>query len=408
MCMFAIFVFTISSILSYLLFTNIYNAEIDVAPSGLIQLGDSYDQEEGIYAFFEQPNSLEVLKNVYSVLTSNNEYAYYEIMDNYVEYTGHYSLSPEFLVNQDNCNNATTGTALTPLLSLQLSKDVINDFGLCDRIIEGRKFEKEDFNLQGNKQVSVILGYNYKSYFNLGDSFNFNYLGANFNCRIIGFLDIITQLNVEELKYNLDDYIILPAFNECSLDDNDFEKILYSLKNSCYLKYTNAEQITQINEFVKSIRKNESYHIESYVLNPDNQLKMKFSIFNSFLYGNNIFLNLFIALVITVILLCRIVMLEKRFLKRSIEKNRTTSDVYYLQKYTKITVLFWLELIISYFIASFIYGIIFIGTDLKFLIQCSRCVAFLIFVAIATIYVICLKQQFHKTIMNIEDLNHDR
>ena len=57
MCMFAIFVFTISSILSYLLFTNIYNAEIDVAPSGLIQLGDSYDQEEGIYAFFEQPNS---------------------------------------------------------------------------------------------------------------------------------------------------------------------------------------------------------------------------------------------------------------------------------------------------------------------------------------------------------------
>ena len=78
-------------------------------------------------------------------------------------------------------------------------------------ILEGRKFNTKDFENKNN--LPVILGYNFKEKFKLGESINLE--GKNYN--IVGFLNKNTTFLqegnsfIEKLK-KLDDFFIIPIF----------------------------------------------------------------------------------------------------------------------------------------------------------------------------------------------------
>jgi len=86
-------------------------------------------------------------------------------------------------------------------------------FGL--RTDEGEDFDKDSFMLENaNDKVPIILGSNYRDYFNIGDTIDITYGVFDFSCEVIGILEDNTEtpdfVNMYQESNNIDDYIIFP------------------------------------------------------------------------------------------------------------------------------------------------------------------------------------------------------
>lgn len=96
--------------------------------------------------------------------------------------------------------------------SIQMSRNLKETFNL--EMDLGNYFSKDDFILKEKPYCNVILGYEYKDYFNVDDNIKAEYLGREFNFRVIGFLKKDTNIVRNNNVINLDRYICMPAFTE--------------------------------------------------------------------------------------------------------------------------------------------------------------------------------------------------
>ncbi|MCR5777720.1 MAG: hypothetical protein K6G84_09950 [Lachnospiraceae bacterium] len=78
-------------------------------------------------------------------------------------------------------------------------------------LYSGSNFTKQDFIYDDKNRISVILGYNYKNFYNIGDCFECDYLYNHYNFRIVGFLKKDSFLELDD-NLCLDDYIVMPFF----------------------------------------------------------------------------------------------------------------------------------------------------------------------------------------------------
>lgn len=120
----------------------------------------------------------------------------------------------------------------------------VKGFWIGDNVIEyfklgigeGRKFEKEEFILNPNKPIPIILGSNYASEYDVGDSLFVCFVFSESEATIIGFLDEDSNVYYHDEYINLDNYVIMPVFQN---DDYEGKEIynfsvnhFYTLRNS--------------------------------------------------------------------------------------------------------------------------------------------------------------------------------
>lgn len=250
--------------------------------NGVISIRDNYNGKGNnlnIREFLNQENSLEKLIGLYTELSSNDSYVYYEIMDQVFEYVGENDIPSSMLVDKDLANQKIEGEYYTPLKALQVSEKVYNIFNVRDNLLNGIGFQSDDYIIGDTNTIPVLLGHNYLEIFDIGDEFVISYLGSvDFSCKVIGFLKSGTNIGFNNVTYLLDDYILVPALNlsEKSVADREFCGILYSLKTTSMIPYNG---IDDYNKIVLSLEKsfqdnNLDYKIQSDYIKLESKINL--------------------------------------------------------------------------------------------------------------------------------------
>lgn len=102
--------------------------------------------------------------------------------------------------------------------AVQLSQCAFQEFDL--NISEGRTFTAEDYILREGKNVPVLLGNEYKSVLDIGDTLYGMHSGGRMIFEVIGFLELDTIGPVGMSFDSLDRYVILPAYTKFDLPSN--------------------------------------------------------------------------------------------------------------------------------------------------------------------------------------------
>lgn len=161
-----------------------------------------------IYSIQHESNPLD--KNIYNfqklyhTLVENDEIRYYELYLQDLENTYHDS---KFF-------SEVTGEMepfCKAICCIQISANVIERCNL--QVKEGRLFSEQDFFLEEQESIPVLMGSSYEKLYDIGDIFNFQYLYNAYKFEVIGFLDSNSKVDIYGNAINLDNYIIMPSFH---------------------------------------------------------------------------------------------------------------------------------------------------------------------------------------------------
>jgi hypothetical protein len=79
-------------------------------------------------------------------------------------------------------------------------------------IKSGRAFQAKDYIFNPNQKIHVILGSNYSEDYNVGDHIYINFIFAEQEAEIVGFLEEGSNIYYRGAYQNLDRYLIMPMF----------------------------------------------------------------------------------------------------------------------------------------------------------------------------------------------------
>ena len=138
--------------------------------------------------------SLENLKDLYRDLNETFDYVIKSIQ--HLEYVGYYMQSEKFvptmgnssinLKNQRVIDIHGNEIYITPINTAFLGRAIYRNFD--SSIVKGRNFDAEDFEINSPEQeISVILGYNYKGIYDIGDILHLHLHGQGIDFKVIGF-----------------------------------------------------------------------------------------------------------------------------------------------------------------------------------------------------------------------------
>lgn len=277
----------------------------------LIKITDNYDRKgyESFGELMNKPDSIVKLKKMYHDLLSSEILDFYEVSMQPVELIGEYIYSENFLYNDDiNIKNQEIKSengeifCITPLKSIQIGRETFYKLELEKYTMNGIELKQSDFTLTND--IPVILGYNYKEYYSVGDSINALFLSQNMNFVVTGFFNKETSLLFDNNTFSLDDIFLIPLFNfekeAMSYDENYFGIILYSIKNAGYIAYNSAEDYVRC---AKEIERLAKVNQLEYTFLPDSILSMRNENgIEGYVNKNSVLALMFLNLVIFMIL----------------------------------------------------------------------------------------------------------
>lgn len=224
------------------------------------QLSDNYgvNGNPGVMEFFETEKSLEKLKNFNDKLKT--EFDYNELHHQPLVYNDYFENDKEFsyggIINEEIYNEENQeSTYQTKLNTLIIGKTLYNN--LDNDIEDGRNFTVDDFIVDSpNKEISIILGSDYKDIYNIGDKLNLSLHEKELKFKVIGFLKNDVQKFTLQPNENLNKTVIIPFYdiNYAPNDEVDelYQKIYYTQKNGGFIKLEENECI-KIIEDVKNL-----------------------------------------------------------------------------------------------------------------------------------------------------------
>jgi len=189
------------------------------------------------------------------------------------EYSSDVSDHHQVITHKDGVERECTGVK-----GFLIGDYVIDYFNL--ELKEGKVFEANDFVLNSDKPISVILGSNYADEYCVGDKIFVSYLFAEQEAEIIGFLKEGTNVFYRDSYTNLDRYIIVPIFVN---DDCNGEEIYNIPVNYIYSVRTSGVIATRlssadIKEIIESYSKEAGFITPYYVVEYDPTEKVTFGV----------------------------------------------------------------------------------------------------------------------------------
>ncbi|RCX20838.1 hypothetical protein DFR58_10140 [Anaerobacterium chartisolvens] len=226
-------------------------ALVDVCIDIYSGFGDLYKDEGG----------LNRLKMMYKKLASSDLFRYYEIYTQFM-YVLNYDGPPEFKYgydagyDEDNLLDTPKGKVRASRINcVQVSKNCFDIYNM--KLLNGRYFSDKDYLYTSEKPLPVIMGYEYRDYYKIGDVLKGDYIAKKLDLEIVGFLKKDSHIRKGEALLYLDRYIVMPIF-ECTeepsdLDERVFQVRHYANKTSGYLKLMKGTVIGEVPGIINSI-----------------------------------------------------------------------------------------------------------------------------------------------------------
>lgn len=204
--------------------------------------------EDGFVTFSIQHESNPLDKDIQKFID-----LYEELINNQSDNYEYYELYLQYLENDKEDGvffsyETEEFTDACPVINcLQTSENVLEDFHITVR--EGRLFEKDDYLYGGNGEIPILMGSDYADLYQIGDSFQWNYLFEEYTFKVIGFLEKDSSIELAERNVILDTYIVMPAFmTEENVAESNGLKIHYANKTSGIIQFreSNADKFYSI------------------------------------------------------------------------------------------------------------------------------------------------------------------
>ncbi|AAT59551.1 MULTISPECIES: ABC transporter permease [Bacillus cereus group] len=210
----------------------------------IYQLSDQLFNEKEKY-FFSNVAELKKLKNFYHTLLNSKEFLY---LNTTLQHVGvrNFKGDPTFLVGyeegtvRDPYEKAKGSGTFARVKSIQLNQNVFSTFNV--KVQNGVPFEKNDFLFEKGKKVPILLGAEYQSFYNIGDTIYVDYLNRVLEGKVVGILQKNTLFPAREnTEFYADRYIILPEF---IMKEDPIEKEDISFEQKHYLHVVNGQIFT--------------------------------------------------------------------------------------------------------------------------------------------------------------------
>ena len=351
---------------------------------GFLQLLDNYESDNySIWDFLKEDNALNIMNDTYQSIISDNTLDYYEFSDQTLEFIGEYKGDLSLVDGYDESfiNQPIDNYCVTPLKSLQLSEKMMKKFNLDGMLSSGRFFTTDEFVLNKDLSIPVLVGEKYKSLFKLNDTFNAHYLSdGNVKCEIIGFIKEDTKINIVNNTFDLNNYIVFPSFNldfEKMGNNENLYKTLLMLKCEGYLHFNNfTDKIQTINK-LENISINTGFEFNSTYFSHQKQYVTNWEI--------SLTASIVILVIGIIIIICLIVFLLYYFQKQIINKikfkSKKEKTIFKIEVWFISLIIIILTYILSYFLSSLIFSSInysFIFSYIKLYINIFLFIVFVI------------------------------
>lgn len=325
---------------------------------GFFQLLNNYeDADYSIWDFLKEDNSLNILNDTYQSLISDSSLDYYEYSDQVLEFIGKYKGDISLVDGDDksSINQNIDNNYITPLKSVQLSEKMMEKFNLDDMLSSGRFFTSDEFLLDKDLSIPVLVGEKYKSIFKLNDTFDAFYLSdGRVKCKIIGFIKPNVKLDIANSEFNLNNYIVFPFFNldlQRVGNNGDFYKTLLMFKCEGYLHFNNNEEKIQIINKLENISQKTGFEFNTSYLSRQKQTIVNWKI------------SLDVAMVLTVIgliiaigiIIFLLLYLIRKIIKKIVFKSKKEKTLFKIKMWFVFLILIVLNYILAYFLSSLVF-----------------------------------------------------
>ena len=212
-----------------ILFSNVYDSYFELFPVNDSE--DTYrlvDMEESDSSFVKDYEKVVHLKDFYNELGNNSLIEYYEEIEQPVEVD-------EFKATEIFRYGYEEQFESDEIKQILLNYNSWHNNNLCEKIIEGDDLKKSDFVQENYEEIPVILGYEYRDYYNIGDTMDVTLSTDVFgHYKVIGIMNKDTSIWVNDNLVYLDRYIIAPALTiqqePCDYSDLIYQGFLYMQK----------------------------------------------------------------------------------------------------------------------------------------------------------------------------------
>lgn len=212
-----------------ILFSNVYDSYFELFPVNDSE--DTYrlvDMEESVSSFVKDYEKVVHLKDFYNELGNNSLIEYYEEIEQPVEVD-------EFKATEIFRYGYEEQFESDEIKQILLNFNSWHNNNLCEKIIEGDDLKKSDFVQENYEEIPVILGYEYRDYYNIGDTMDVTLSTDVFgHYKVIGIMNKDTSIWVNDNLVYLDRYIIAPALTiqqePCDYSDLIYQGFLYMQK----------------------------------------------------------------------------------------------------------------------------------------------------------------------------------
>ena len=157
-------------------------------------------------------------------LNGSEYFTYYEVYDKLLQYEGNYDMGYAFLhvprgLTEEEMDDVIHQKALsgeeiillTNIKGMFIGEKAFDQLlSLRDHITEGKGFEPEDFIF--DDVVNVVLGSEYKEFYDIGDRIVVHYICEPIELNVIGFLDDSAAVDIGNIHVNLSTFIVVPSF----------------------------------------------------------------------------------------------------------------------------------------------------------------------------------------------------
>lgn len=225
---------------------------VEISDSGEWLMADSYDSENSSFEeFLQQEKAKDILNQTYKMLKKQYGKDYFDVGTQSIEYIGTYKGSMKFVDGDEEAvNQKINHQEITPLKSVQISSNCMRYYRLDKKVEIGKTFQNSDYKKDVSQEIPIIAGADYRQYFETGDTFYGKYLGeAKVKFVIKGFFKKNTNILLADEKINLNSRLVFPSVQISSEDEQEFQKILLSVKCQGYFHYES------LNEFEKDVKK---------------------------------------------------------------------------------------------------------------------------------------------------------
>lgn len=139
-----------------------------------------------------------------------------------------------------------------------MNSNTIHNFNLSDKIYKGVMTQGNiDINSSEEMLIPVVVGYNLKGQYNIGDTIKTNIYNNEITFSVIGILEQDTKINFMYFLEILDDLIIVPQINFINKPNNREEYQLQNYILSCqcngYFRYDKINTYEEIKNFCEDI-----------------------------------------------------------------------------------------------------------------------------------------------------------